>query len=104
LDSMAKKGDWVKIHRVLLEPSQRAPQVPEDTARVPLEMRLNGFLLEETAVPGQEVGIRTLAGREVRGTLVEIQPRYTHTFGQPIPELLEIGIRARALLEEGAEQ
>ena len=35
---MPKQGDWVRIHSVVLSPDQRAPQVPEDTAGVPLEM------------------------------------------------------------------
>ena len=35
---MAKKGDWVLTHNIILTPQQRAPQVPEDTHGVPLEM------------------------------------------------------------------
>ena len=27
---MAKKGDWVLTHNIILTPQQRAPQVPED--------------------------------------------------------------------------
>jgi sulfur transfer protein SufE len=36
----AKKGDWVQVYRVVLEAGERAPQVPEDTAKVPLEMKV----------------------------------------------------------------
>ena len=32
---MAKKGDWVLTHNIILTPQQRAPQVPEDTHGVP---------------------------------------------------------------------
>ena len=35
---MVKKGTWVLIHRNILEPEERAPQVPDDTKKVPLEM------------------------------------------------------------------
>ena len=35
---MAKKGDWVLTHTIVLTPAERAPQVPEDTHKVPLEM------------------------------------------------------------------
>jgi hypothetical protein len=37
---IAKKGDWVQIKRIVLKPEERSSNVPEDTSRVPLEMRL----------------------------------------------------------------
>ncbi|MGR8952181.1 MAG: 2-amino-4-ketopentanoate thiolase, partial [Gammaproteobacteria bacterium] len=40
------KGVWVEIHDIVLEAGERAPQVPEDTAKVPLEMCVKGFLTE----------------------------------------------------------
>ncbi len=43
----AKKGDWVKIHSIVLQPEERAPQVPEDTKKVPLETWVKGFLLDD---------------------------------------------------------
>jgi|UniRef100_A0A7V3RDK5 hypothetical protein len=87
---MAKKGEWVKIHLIVLEPSQRASNLPEETKKVPLEAWINGFL-EENGEIGEKVRIRTLSDRTVEGTLVEINPRYTHDFGDPVPELLKIG-------------
>jgi len=48
--------------------------------------------LLEDADLGQEVRIRTLIGRELRGTLRVINPSYTHSFGETVPELLTIGI------------
>jgi len=62
-------GDWVEVERVLLEPSDRAPNLPEDTASQPLTMWVKGFAAEETALGGQ-VEIETMSGRRVRGTLV----------------------------------
>ncbi len=99
---MAKKGDWVKIHNVVLAPSQRSSNLPEDTKKVPLEAWINGFLNEDGEI-GETVKITTLSGRTVSGTLVEVNPRYTHDFGDPIPELLKIGPHLKKQLEEGSD-
>ena len=93
----APEGAWVEIHSIILPAGQRAPQVPEDTQRVPLEMRVKGFLAQ-TAVVGDEVEIVTVVGRRLRGTLVMVNPPYTHSFGPPIAELLTVGREVSALL------
>ncbi len=90
-------GTWVEIHRVVLGPAERAPQVPEDTRAAPLEMRVKGFLVEP-AILGDEVTIVTPAGRHLRGTLTAGNPAYTHGFGAPIPELTMIGEEVRTIL------
>jgi hypothetical protein len=90
-------GTWVEIQCVVLAPGERAPQVPEDTQRVPLEMRAKGFLVTEAAL-GEEAEIETAAGRRLRGILREANPAYTHGFGPPVPELLAVAGQARALL------
>lgn len=95
----AEQGAWVEVQRIVLSPEQRAPQIPEDTRRLPLEMRVKGFLIK-SAVLGEEVEIRTPSGRHLRGTLVEVNPAYSHGFGPPIPELSTIGEEARKLLRE----
>lgn len=92
-----KAGSWVQIHRVVLPPGGRAPQVPEETQRVPLELRVKGFLLGEARM-GEEVTIRTIVDRELAGTLVAVNPRYEHDFGAPVPELLTIGHELREFL------
>lgn len=97
---MAEKGTWVKIHRILLTPDARAPQVPEDTRGVPMELWVKGFL-EVPADIGDEVTVTTMTGRRESGTLVEIDPTYTHSFGNFIPELLEIGISLKCILWGG---
>lgn len=94
----AKRGDFVQIQVRILEPEERAPNLPEDTRRVPLEMRVKGFLLDETATIGKTVSIRTLSGREVKGKLIAINPKYEHDFGEPVPELLTIGEELRSIL------
>ena len=93
----ATKHTWVEVHRMVLAPGERASQVPAETQQVPLEMRLKGFLLQDAAV-GEEVDILTPAGRVLTGTLMTINPAYTHLYGPPIPELLPIGGEVRALL------
>lgn len=94
---LIEQGTWVEIHRVVLQPAERAPQVPEDTRQVPLEMRIRGFLAQPAAL-GEETGIVTAAGRQLRGVLSEVNPAYAHTFGSPLSELLNIGGEVRAVL------
>jgi hypothetical protein len=95
----AEAGTWVEIHRILLPPGERAPQVPEDTQRVPLELRAKGFLIAPASL-GQETEVRTATGRRLRGTLTRINPAYDHGFGPPIPALVGIGPELRALLSQ----
>lgn len=96
---MANKGDWVRIHSVILKPDERAPQVPEDTSKVPLEMWVKGRLLQEAEI-GETVRIRTAAGREVSGTLLSGGLDYNHSFGNFVPELHQIGPMLRQKLKE----
>lgn len=95
----ARKGDWVQVEFTVLSPEGRAPQVPEDTKRVPLMARVKGFLLSGEATVGDTVTIRTLSGRTVVGRLVSVNPRYEHDFGDPVPELVTVGPELRELLE-----
>lgn len=92
-------GTWVEIHGVILPAGERAPQVPEDTASVALEMRAKGFLTEAVEL-GAEAEVLTAAGRRLRGTVAAANPSYDHGFGAPLPELLEIGGEVRAILRE----
>ena len=90
-------GTWVEIHSIVLAAGERAPQVPADTRAVPLEMRVKGFLAAPAAI-GEQASIVTAAGRSLTGTLVEVNPAYSHGFGPPVPELSGIGAEVRALL------
>ncbi len=91
----AKKNDWVEIENLVLTPDERAPQVPDDTKATPLMMWIKGFLMDDEASIGDEVSVKTLIGRVVRGKLVEINPRHIHDFGNPVHELLEIGMELK---------
>ena len=89
-----KPGTWVEIERVLLPAGKRAASVPDDTARTPFVLRLSGFLASEASV-GDTVTIKTLAGRNQSGVLMVVNPGYSHSFGETIPEILNIGLEDR---------
>lgn len=83
---MAKKGDWVQLKSTILNPGDRAPQVPEDTAQVPLLQWVKGRLLEDAEL-GETAKAISRTGRVVEGELVAVNPSYSHSFGACIPEL-----------------
>lgn len=94
----AKKGDWVRIHSILMEAGDRAPGVPEDTAEVPYELWDKGFLIADGAEIGEEVEIETITGRKIKGNLIETNPSYDHDFGQFIPEILMIDKQLKEIM------
>lgn len=82
------KGSLVQICFTGLKPEERTANLPEDTRRVPLEIRVKGFLKDESACIGQEVSVETVTGREVTGKMIAVNPKYEHNFGEPVPELI----------------
>lgn len=97
---MAVCGDWVKIKKIVLNEDERAENIPDDTKKTPLTMWVKGLLMQDAQI-GDYVKIQTLTGRIVEGILTEVNPRYTHNFGDTIPELVYIGINARKILYGG---
>ncbi|HEY5277485.1 MAG TPA: 2-amino-4-oxopentanoate thiolase subunit OrtA [Coriobacteriia bacterium] len=98
-------GDWVEVRYVLLEPADRAANLPADTAAQPLLVWMKGFARAE-AIVGGDLSIETTTGRTVTGVLTDVNPGYTHTFGRPAPELTHVGrdLRARlAVWRKGGE-
>ena len=91
-------GEWVEVERVLLEPAERASNLPPETASKPLLTWVKGFAAGDAGL-GDEVTVETMTGRTVTGRLSAINPGYFHTFGQPIPELTHVGADLRARLE-----
>lgn len=89
------RGDWVEIEYLLLEPADRAPGLPVDTASTPLVAWVKGFALADAAL-GDELEVETMSGRHVHGTLSSVDPGYTHTFGSPPRELAHVGRGLRA--------
>jgi len=96
-------GAWVEVRQVILEAGQRAPNVPEDTARVPFVARIRGFLLADAPM-GAEATVRTLTGRQVTGRLSAVNPRNPADFGNPVPELLRLGGEAGDALERATRE
>lgn len=83
-----------------IDSEERAPQVPEDTKKVSLEMWVKGFIQSDASI-GDLVEVKTITGRLVKGNLLKINPYYTHDYGKCIPELLQIGIQAKEILFGG---
>ncbi|MTI67162.1 MAG: 2-amino-4-ketopentanoate thiolase [Firmicutes bacterium] len=90
-----KRGEWVEIEEILLEPEKRAKHLPLDTKKVPLVQWFKGYMITEEANIGDEVEIKTLIGRKVKGKLSDINPKHVHNFGEPIKELIDVGIELR---------
>lgn len=80
---------WVQIKKTVLNPSERPSTLPEDTLKVPVEMWVKGFLIEPSTL-GNTGKIKTLTGRIVTGTIVQINPSYDHNYGAFVPEILQI--------------
>lgn len=97
---MAVKGDWVRIHSVILPAAQRSPGLPEETRATDIRMWTKGFLLDERADIGDEVTVETYIGRIQTGTLTEVNPYYKHDYGKSLPELLYIGRQLRRDIED----
>ena len=94
---MARKGDWVRIHRVILPAAERTANLPEDTRKVPFEMWVKGHLLQDAEI-GDEVNVKTVSGRQEHGTLIEVNPQFDVNFGDFVPEVLEMDVRLRTAL------
>ncbi len=98
----ALRGDLVQIHKVILTPEQRPEGIPADTKSVPYEAWIKGVLLDDAAGIGDNVKIKTFIGREISGTLVEINPAYTHNLGKPQPDLISVAMEAGKRIEKRA--
>lgn len=100
---MAKKGEWVRIHNVVLKASDRTARIPDDTRKCDLEMWTKGHFLDETAEIGDVVTIKTATGREEKGTMIEVGSYYTHSYGKFVPEIIEIDNMLREEMFGGEE-
>ncbi len=100
----AKKGDWVRIQSVLLKAKERTAKLPEDTQKCDLLQWTKGFLQEDAAEIGDEVTVLTAANRLVKGSLVEVNPYYTHSYGQFVPEVVQIEKQLKDIMYGGNEE
>lgn len=94
---MIKKGTWVEIVQTVLEPSDRSSAIPEETKSTPLYVWAKGYLKEDSEV-GAEATITTVVGRELTGTVTEVNPGFNFGYGDYIPEIAYIGAQARSIL------
>ena len=69
------------MHRTILRSEERALQVPDETGKVPLELRVKGWLEDDRAIIGPEVTVRTRIDRKHSGRLLSINPAFIHAFG-----------------------
>jgi len=83
------KGTFVRIRRTLLQPAERAENLPEDTKNVPLKMWVKGRLLEESEL-FDYAHIETVTGRKEYGRVKEVEPPYKHGFGDYVEEIMTI--------------
>lgn len=97
---MSNLGKWVQIHKIVLDENSRAPQVPDDTKKVPLEMWVKGKLLTEANI-GDVCKVETVTKRVVEGVLCDIEPKYVHNYGEFVPELLQVTTQAKEILFGG---
>jgi hypothetical protein len=86
---LIKKGSWVQIKKIILNPEQRANNLPEATKKVPLLLWVKGTLLTDSEI-GNLVEIKTVTGRVETGELIEVNPSYLHNYGKYMPEIQEI--------------
>lgn len=94
---------WVRIHRIELPAAERAAALPPDTAAVPFEAWVNGWMDEEQG-ERETVEVRTVTGRLVSGDLVDTRPGYQHSFGTPPPPLQRAGRQAFTLVAQGRDR
>jgi len=97
-----KKGDWVRIRKVVLNESERSANLPEDTKKVPLIMWDKGFLSEDANM-GDWVKVETIIGRKIEGELVQTDPAFDVNYGASVNETLYIGKQLRELLGDNHE-
>jgi hypothetical protein len=97
---MIKKNSWVQITKEILSPHERLNHLPEPTKQVPFVMWVKGYLCDEAEI-GSFVEIKTITGRMESGVLVCENPSYMHTYGEFVPELLEIDLMVKTSLFGG---
>jgi len=93
-DNSCSAGQWIEIGWTVFSVDARAKEIPEETRLVPMLARVKGFALAKAKV-GQTVKLKTVTGRILEGELLTVDPAYTHSFGEPQPELLAIGPQLR---------
>ena len=60
--------------------------------------------LQEDAEIGDVVTVKTACNRLEKGTLIDDNPYYTHSYGVFVPEIIEIDKQLREIMQFGGEE
>ena len=96
---MIKKGSFVEIENIILDPIDRSSNLPEDTKSKAFKMWSKGFLLEDS-YEGNICKIETVNGRIVEGLLKSKNPSYEINYGEYVEEISYIAKQAKGLIKE----
>ncbi len=96
---MIKKGSFVRISKVVLDSSQRATSIPEDTQKTNLKMWTKGILQSDANI-GEEVSVKTLSDRVETGLLESVNHVHEVNYGRFVEEIFEIGVKVKGRLYE----
>lgn len=94
---MLIKGTYVEIMLEVLQPRDRAENLPEETKKTSLKLWAKGHLIKDSEI-NETVQIKTVTGRVIEGVISEVNPSYNHGFGDFISELMYIGPQAKEIL------
>lgn len=86
---MIKKDTVVQVERVILKSIERTGNLPEDTKKVPLKMKLKGRLISDSNL-GDFVKIITQTNRNDEGYLVDVNPYFKHNYGNYVRVLDDV--------------
>ncbi|MFA7507344.1 MAG: 2-amino-4-oxopentanoate thiolase subunit OrtA, partial [Bacilli bacterium] len=86
---MIKENTVVQIERVVLKSVERTGNLPDDTKRVPLKMKLKGRLVTKSNL-GDYVKIVTQTNRIDEGYLIDVEPYFKHDYGHYVEVLDEV--------------
>ena len=86
---MIEKNTFVQIYKVVLSSGERSSNLPDDTKRIPFEMRVKGKLMSKASV-GDVVEIKTATNRVEQGILISVEPFFSHNFGHHVKALKDV--------------
>lgn len=86
---LVKKNTFVRLRKYVLLPGERSDNIPKETSKVPLKMWIKGRLKEEAEL-FEETEVITVTGRTVSGVLKEVEPKYKHSYGEYVEEIIRI--------------
>ncbi|QVK20895.1 2-amino-4-ketopentanoate thiolase [Mycoplasmatota bacterium] len=86
---MIRKDSYVEVHIIVLSSEDRTAKIPEETKKVPYEMFVKGFLVNDADLK-EEVSIKTITGRVVKGILIKENPTYELGYGNYVSHIMKI--------------